>query len=121
MNTTFQNKLARRFSMFWKVLLHEGVFQCLDCIVRQIGADILGMSPVGHPRINLVLYKITDAFYDSLHKVDTGGVIDLPEMEGRGRNYVGTPARAWKLIFKHLPIDPSLVTYVDFGCGKGRT
>lgn len=64
------------------MLAHEGLFPCLECIFRQIGGDIFGMSPVGHPRINLVLYKITDAFYDSLHRVDTSGMIDLPEMEG---------------------------------------
>ncbi|MGD0629128.1 MAG: class I SAM-dependent methyltransferase [Terracidiphilus sp.] len=79
------------------------------------------MSPVGHPRINLLLYKISDTVFDARHKVDTSGVIDLPEMEGRGRHYVGTPPRAWKLMMKHLPIDPSRFTYLDFGCGKGRT
>jgi SAM-dependent methyltransferase len=79
------------------------------------------MSSVGHPRIHLVLNKISDTLYDTLHRVDTSGIIDLPEMEGRGRHYIGTPPRAWKLMFKHLPIDPARLTYVDFGCGKGRT
>jgi SAM-dependent methyltransferase len=108
-------------SMFRKVLFNEGIFPCLECIVRQTGTRFLGMSPAGFPRINLALFRITDALYDSLHKVDTGGVIDLPEMEGKGKNYVGTPPRAWKLMLNHLPIDPSLFTYIDFGCGKGRT
>lgn len=79
------------------------------------------MSPVGHPRVNLVLYGITDFLFDWRNRVDTGGMIDLPEMRGKGRNYVGTPPRAWKLMMNHIPISPQEFTYIDFGCGKGRT
>lgn len=122
-----RNRFARAFSMFWKVLVNEGPLPFLECIVRREGAKILGMSTsdscrrINCTRINLLLFRITDVLYDSLHKVDTGGIIDLPEMEESGKNYTATPPRAWKLMLKRLPIDPSLYTYVDFGCGKGRT
>jgi SAM-dependent methyltransferase len=81
---------------------------------------MFGMSRLGHPRINVMLYKATDMVFDSLYRVDTGGLPDRPEFKF-GRGYVATPPRAWKLMLSYLPIDPARYTYVDFGCGKGRT
>lgn len=79
------------------------------------------MSDLGHPRSNLLFFKMTDILFDAFQRVDTGGVIHLPEMKGNGREYVATPPRAWKLLIGHLAVDPSRFTYVDLGCGKGRT
>ncbi len=114
-------KVRANLAMFWSVLKNEGALPCMECVVRRVGATTLGMSSAGHPRMNLMLFRMTDLLYDWIHKVDTGGVIDLPEMEGHGKNYVATPPRAWKLMIKHLPARVEGFSYVDFGCGKGRT
>ena len=118
---TLRSKLKKNLASYGSLLASEGLAPCLECFVRHAGEMALGMSPRGHPRLNHLLYGLTDAFYDRLNHVDTGGMIDLPEMEGKGRNYLGTPPRAWKLVMGHLPVDPARFTYVDFGCGKGRT
>jgi hypothetical protein len=114
-------KIGRNLAVMQRAFRNEGLLAGCECAFRQVGTVAFGMSPVGHPRINLLLYRITDLIYDRLNHVDTGGMVDLPEMEGKGRNYVGTPPRAWKLMMKHIPISPPKFTYIDFGCGKGRT
>jgi SAM-dependent methyltransferase len=114
-------KLKRTLITLNTVLHRDGPLAAMECIVRHLGARLFGISRVGHPRINLLLYRVTDLVFDSLHHVDTGGFIDLPEMDGNGRNYVASPPRAWKLLMRHLAIDPSRFTYLDLGCGKGRT
>ncbi|MGB6856404.1 MAG: class I SAM-dependent methyltransferase [Terracidiphilus sp.] len=118
---SIKEKVARNLSMLYSVFKTEGLMPGAECWVRQVGAKLLGMSDAGHPRTNVFLFHLTDCLYDSIHGTNTGGVIDLPEMEGNGRNYVGTPPRAWKLLLRHLPIDSSRFTYFDLGCGKGRT
>lgn len=115
------SRIGRELAMFRTAFVNEGFFPGTECLFRELGGRLFGMSPVGHPRANLVLYGITDLVYDRLHGVDTRGVIELPEMENRGRSYVGTPPRAWKLMMRHIAIDPARFTYLDLGCGKGRT
>ena len=107
--------------MVWDVFLKEGFLPSIECAVRYAGTLLLGISPAGHPRIQLAIQKISDLYFDTVNRVDTKGVIDLPEMDGNGRHYIATPPRAWNLVFRHLNIDSSCFTYVDFGCGKGRT
>jgi len=107
--------------MFRTAFKNEGLFAGTECLFRELGGRLFGMSGVGHPRTNLILYRITDLIYDNLHHVNTRGVIELPEMENRGRSYVATPPRAWKLMMRHAAIDPRRFTYLDLGCGKGRT
>lgn len=106
--------------LFGRSVRQEGIPASLECLVRVLGTKTLGMSAVGHPRINVMIYKITDCLYDWIHGVDTCGIPDRPEMKF-GRGYVATPTRAWNLMHRRLPIDPSRFTYLDFGCGKGRT
>ena len=117
----FRRKLTKRFSMLGEVYTQEGFLPSLECFVRRLGRGTLGNNKHGYPRFNYALLRLTDICYDLVHRVDTGGMIALPEMEGRGHIYAGTPPRAWKLIMKHLPIDPRHFSYVDLGCGKGRT
>jgi SAM-dependent methyltransferase len=121
MSRTFAEKFARSIYIVRDVFVGEGLVPSIECGVRVAGTPLLGMSPAGHPRIQLAIQKFSDLYFDVIHGVDTSGVIDLPEMVGNGRHYIATPARAWDLVFKHLTIDPSRFTYVDFGCGKGRT
>ena len=108
-------KIGRNLAVMQRAFRNEGILAGCECAFRQAGTVAFGMSPVGHPRINLLLYRITDVIYDRLNHVDTGGMVNLPEMEGKGRNYVGTPPRAWKLMMNHIPISPPEFTYLDFG------
>lgn len=113
--------LSRNLSMLGAVLKNDGAMACTECFVRRLGHAALGMDDIGQPRTTLMLFRATDFIYDSIHGTNTGGVIDLPEMEGNGRNYIATPPRAWKLLLRKLPINPAEFTYFDLGCGKGRT
>lgn len=114
-------KIKKNILLTHEVYQAEGIIPSFELVTRTIGTILFGISHRGHPRINIALNRMTDVFYDFSNGVDTGGMIDLPEMDGCGRNYVGTPPRAWKLVFRHLNIDYSNYTYIDFGCGKGRT
>jgi SAM-dependent methyltransferase len=101
---------------FTNVLLNEGPLAGLELALRRVALAVFG----GH-RVHYALIRMTDLLYDRIHGVDTGGLIDLPEMKGAGRIYISTAPRTWKLILRHLPIEPSRFTYIDLGCGKGRT
>lgn len=118
---TIRQKIVRDLAMVRSVLVNEGAMPLAECLVRRFGQMALGMSDMGHPRTNLLLFRLADIAFDLSHGTNTGGVIDLPEMEGNGRNYVATPPRAWKLLMRRLPIDPARFAYLDLGCGKGRT
>jgi hypothetical protein len=68
----FRTKLVRQFTMLSEVLFNEGLLACLEYAVRHLGTDLFGISSLHHPRINLLLISLTDAFYDLFHGVDTG-------------------------------------------------
>lgn len=108
------------FKRTWATFRKEGSLAGVECVTRILGTKVFGVGRLGHPRINVMLYKVTDKVYDLRYGVDTAGQPDRPEFKS-GRGYVATPPRAWKLILGHLPIDSSRYTYIDFGCGKGRT
>lgn len=102
------------------------------CVFRQEGpwaglelaALRLGSALVGQDRVYFGLIKMTDRWYDWRTGLDTGGVIPEAEIKidpQAGRNYVATTPRAWYRLMRHLPIEPQKFTYIDLGCGKGRT
>jgi len=104
-------------------LLHvaseEGPLVAAELVVRKAGGVIFGAD-----RTYFGIASLTDRLYDWRTGLDTGGVIQLEEMginKDAGRYYIGMAPRTWKVIFKHLSIDPSKFTYIDLGCGKGRT
>lgn len=118
---TTRSKIANNLHVFQSVFATEGILPGAECVARRFGQLAFGMSKFGHPRVDLALFRISDILFDSAHGTDTGRVVDLPEMEGNGRHYVGTPPRAWKLLMRKLPVDAGRFTYLDLGCGKGRT
>lgn len=83
-------KVRANLAMFWSVLKNEGALPCMECVVRRVGATALGMSPAGHPRMNLMLFRMTDVLYDRIHKVDTGG-------SSISRRWKGTARTTWPL------------------------
>jgi SAM-dependent methyltransferase len=61
--------------------------------------------------------------FDRRYGTDTGGVIEHEErgLLRDGRHYQGTPEAQFREIVARLPISPSELTFLDVGCGKGRT
>ncbi|MDE3181293.1 MAG: methyltransferase domain-containing protein [Acidobacteriota bacterium] len=79
---------------------------------------------VGLDRAYSGALRLSDRWYDWRTGLDTGGIIsqsDLGLEPQAGRNYAATTPRAWRLVMGRLQIEPSRFTYVDLGCGKGRT
>src|SRR5579863_3713787 len=104
---------------FFNVFRHEGPSAALELAARRAASLIFGEAKVYY-----ALSRFTDHLYDWRHHVDTGGVIGLAELKlnpDAGRNYIGIAPRTWKLMMRHLPINPEKFTYVDIGCGKGRS
>ena len=117
---------AKRPDRFWlssgrrfiDTIANEGVFAGLELVVRRIGSLIPGQG------VYFLLAFLTDRWYDWRNGVDTGGVIRLNELglaPDVGRHYMGMAPWTWKAVFRHLPIEPERFTYIDLGCGKGRT
>jgi predicted RNA methylase len=64
--------------------------------------------------------------WDSRHRVDTSGVVELNELTCAGDTgssvwYEPTPIRTLQQMTTHLPSDLKDFTFIDFGSGKGRT
>lgn len=97
----------------------EGLAAAGECAVRMVGAKLLGMGRYGHPRINVLISRLTDLAFDGWNGTDTGGVPNRLE-NSIGKGYMATPPRVWKLIVARLPRDLNRFTFLDFGCGKGR-
>ena len=103
----------------WRVTIEEGPRAAFELVVRRILGPI-----IGNERLHYSLVALADHWHDWRHGTNTGGVIPLARLhigEKTGREYVAVPERTWKLIFRHLPVNVDEFTYVDLGCGKGRT
>jgi SAM-dependent methyltransferase len=61
--------------------------------------------------------------FDRRYGIDTGGIIEHGQrgLLHDGRHYQGTPEAQFREIVARLPISPSQLTFLDVGCGKGRT
>ncbi|MGH9451601.1 MAG: class I SAM-dependent methyltransferase [Terriglobia bacterium] len=101
------------------VLRDEGPLAGLELAMLRFGSALLGQD-----RAYFGLIKMTDRWYDWRTGLDTGGAASHAEIEidpQTGRDYLATTPRAWSGLMRHLPIEPQKFTYIDLGCGKGRT
>lgn len=108
-----------RVRRFFRVMHREGVLAGLELATLRLGTAVAGQD-----WIFFKLIRMTDRWYDWRTGLDTGGILPQGEIQidpTSGRNYAGTPPRTWRHLMRHLPIEPGRFTYVDLGCGKGRT
>ena len=63
-----------------------------------------------------------DRRFDRRFGVDTGGQIPAESLTGSpsANPYVGTPPARFFSMISALEVEPREVTFIDFGCGKGR-
>ena len=104
---------------FLRTLRAEGAMAAAELALRRAASQVFGQD-----RTYFTLAAWTDRFYDWRNGVDTGGVIQLADLKldaHAGRNYIGMAPRTWRLIIRRLPGNPKRFTYIDLGCGKGRT
>lgn len=67
--------------------------------------------------------RLRERAYDRRHGVDTRGVMThgKPGLMHDALRYQGTPETRFREIVGRLPVSPSQLTFLDVGCGKGRT
>lgn len=62
--------------------------------------------------------------FDALFRVNTRGIIPPNRLVAPGVDgvsYEGTSPLGFLRLLRRLPIDPARFTFIDLGCGKGRT
>ncbi|MGH6847078.1 MAG: class I SAM-dependent methyltransferase [Methylocella sp.] len=73
-----------------------------------------------------IMKNILDFIFDKRHGTDTADIVRLEDLtieskkKRLGNFYVATPVYEFRKIIRHLGIDTTKYTFVDFGCGKGR-
>jgi SAM-dependent methyltransferase len=80
-------------------------------------------------RKNIAAYarRYLNRRFDQKYHVDTAGLVQLSELTCESDNkahgvwYEPTPIKTLKCMFAPLPADLSDFTFIDYGCGKGRT
>lgn len=102
-----------------RLVRQEGIPLGLEVLLRRAASPLVGSS-----RIHAAITRTTDSLYDLRTGFDTGSMLSQHEIGIRpadGREYVATPPRVWRRLMRKLPVNPATYTYVDLGCGKGRT
>lgn len=69
------------------------------------------------------LRALEERRYDRRHGVDTRGLVRHGElgMFSDGLHYQGTSPRLFREVLDELPVARKELTFIDIGCGKGRT
>ena len=76
--------------------------------------------------ITTVRFILSDLIFDMKYGIDTINTEQLENLEIDSQNkavgnyYEGTNAYVFGKAFSHVPIDPSVSCFVDFGSGKGK-
>lgn len=67
--------------------------------------------------------KLHNFFFDTINRVDTGGRIETDDLclPPGATGYQATGVREFRGLIKALPASARAGTFVDLGCGKGRT
>lgn len=77
--------------------------------------------------LSFLVYQRFGRAFDQRHGVDTFGRVALADLAIASENrrfgiyYEPSPSLTFKRLLKRLPADLRDFTFVDFGCGKGRT
>jgi len=103
---------------------HGGFFGFLSFIYRLgIKETLLRVSRM----LRRLLGATVDRMYDRRHNMDTTGCIAVPDLdvEGESKNfsqvYAPTPEKSFRLMLKAVALDLRGFSFIDYGCGKGRT
>jgi len=103
---------------------HGGFFGFLSFIYRLgIKETLLRVSRM----LRRLLGATVDRMYDRRHNMDTTGCISVPDLdvEGESKNfsqvYAPTPEKSFRLMLKAVALDLRGFSFIDYGCGKGRT
>lgn len=108
-----------------RTLLREQGFTGLAASVRKAG--IRGSLAFVHRHLRYSLCIFLGKRWDRTHGVDTGGQIEVENLDVVGPNSkagypaVSTSPANFAFLSRHFPDSLSDYTYVDLGCGKGRT
>jgi SAM-dependent methyltransferase len=90
----------------------------------------LGLKETGRRAFQMLRTLVgaaVDRMYDRRHNMDTTGCIAVSDLdvEGESKNfsqvYAPTPEKSFRVMLNAIPLDLSDFTFIDYGCGKGRT
>lgn len=111
------NSWTRGQDVFW-IVRHHGIIGTLRWLKRSLPYHLwLHLTPAGRRELD----------FDRIHGVDTEGVVQRWGMGNPGENlkhavqYFPTKPKKFRKLIDCLPIDCSRFTFIDIGCGKGRT
>jgi SAM-dependent methyltransferase len=74
-----------------------------------------------------IVGAMMDRGYDRRHGTDTCGCIEVSDLDVAGGSkrfsqlYMPTPERSFRLMLDSIPLELQGYSFVDYGCGKGRT
>jgi len=128
-NNPQREPLPDKHASLYKLLVspladHGGFFGFLSFIYRLgIKETLLRVSRM----LRRLLGATVDRMYDRRHNMDTTGCIAASDLdvEGESKNfsevYAPTPEKSFRLMLKAIPVDLRDFSFIDYGCGKGRT
>lgn len=76
--------------------------------------------------VTTIHYVTSDLFFDMKYRIDTINTATLDELtinspnKAVGNYYEGTNAYIFQKMISRVELDPSKVTFIDFGSGKGK-
>jgi len=85
-----------------------------------------GAWPFLKEKVRFQLCSTFERAWDTAHRVDTSGQIDLENLEVIGENrafghsVVSTSPQTFSFLGRLFPAEKSNYTFIDVGCGKGR-
>ena len=104
----------------------------LQAISRRFKRSVARHGVTGTARLAIVHLSLplrrrwtalADRRFDGRYGIDTGGFIRHTDLgdRGDGLHYQATAPKVFRAIVQALPASPGRLTFVDVGCGKGRT
>lgn len=83
-----------------------------------------GVAREAREQVRRLVHYAEGLSFDVLYGVSTRGIVSAQKLSSTAPdpgNYEGTSPLGFRNLLRRLRIDPTSYTFVDLGCGKGRT